>query len=201
MLLVIDYGSGNLRSVSKACELLGANVVVSSEYKDIERADKIILPGVGAFRDAVEALNRFQLIAPLKAALLDAKKPYLGICLGMQLLFAESEEAKGVNGFNIFEGSVKRFKSSDLKVPHMGWNTINRCSDSPLFKNLKDEAFFYFCHSYYCAPDKEAVISSKTDYVTDFTSSIWSDNIFGVQFHPEKSQKLGLTVLKNFIEL
>ncbi|MBN1793689.1 MAG: imidazole glycerol phosphate synthase subunit HisH [Candidatus Omnitrophica bacterium] len=201
MIGIVDYGSGNLRSVTKACERLGSKAAVTADPQRLRQADKIILPGVGAFEDAIQALTACGLVDVLKELILEAKKPYLGICLGMQLLFERSEESEGAEGFGICRGTVKKFDSRTVKVPHMGWNVLRMRGASPLFQGIDDGFFFYFCHSYYCAPEDDTIISTVTDYGTEFASSIGKDNIFAVQFHPEKSQKLGLRVLENFLTL
>jgi len=215
MIVVIDYGMGNLRSVSKALESLGAAVRVSSDSRDVERASKLILPGVGAFGAAMEELKRRGLVEPLKAAIA-AGKPYLGICLGLQLLFEHSEEGD-VDGLGVLGGTVKRFSfashltphTSHLKIPHMGWNQVfspqstvhspqNGC---PLLKDVPEESFFYFVHSYYGVPQDRSVVALETEYGTRFASMVWRDRLFATQFHPEKSQAVGLKLLKNFIDV
>lgn len=198
MLAIIDYGMGNLRSVSKALEAAGApDVRIVSEAKEILKADKIVLPGVGAMGEAIAALRRLRLIEPIKESIF--RKPFLGICLGLQLLFTESEEGGRVKGLGIFKGKVKRF-SERLKVPHMGWNQVEqRNTGSPILEGIPDNSFFYFCHSYYVVPDDKSIIASKTGYGKEFVSSINKDNLFACQFHPEKSQAMGLRLLKNFV--
>lgn len=198
MLAIIDYGMGNLRSVSKALEAAGApDVRIVSEAKEILKADKIVLPGVGAMGEAIAALRRLRLIEPIKESIF--RKPFLGICLGLQLLFTESEEGGRVKGLGIFKGKVKRF-SERLKVPHMGWNQVEqRNTGSPILEGIPDNSFFYFCHSYYVVPEDKSIIASKTGYGKEFVSSINKDNLFACQFHPEKSQAAGLRLLKNFV--
>lgn len=198
MIAVIDYNMGNLRSVAKALELLDAKVIVTSDIKLIKKADKIVFPGVGAFGDAMIELKKLNLIDTLKEEIF--KKPFLGICLGLELLFEGSEEAKDVKGLSIFKGSVKRF-SRKVKIPHMGWNQIMIKKGCPIFKNIPDNTFMYFCHSYYVAPSDKNIIATQTKYDLDFVSAVAKDNIFAVQFHPEKSQKIGLKLLENFIKL
>lgn len=205
MLAIIDYGMGNLRSVSKALEAAGASEVrIVSRPEEIIKADKIVLPGVGAMGEAISALRKLNLIDPVKESIL--RKPFLGICLGLQLLFAESEEGGRVRGLGIFKGKVKRF-SGRLKVPHMGWNQIKRrttkdgrlTTESPILEGIPDNSFFYFCHSYYVVPEDKSIIASTTGYCKEFVSSISKDNLFACQFHPEKSQAAGLRLLKNFV--
>ena len=199
MIAIIDYGMGNLRSVAKALEAAGAaDVRITSDPKIISQADKIVLPGVGAFKEAMRELRRLGLIKAIKDNIF--KKPFLGICLGLQLLFSESEEGGKVKGLGIFPGIVKRFPDK-LKVPHMGWNQVritNHESRITNFRNIPDNAFFYFCHSYYVVPKDKRLIAAVTDYGKDFVSAIAKDNLFACQFHPEKSQESGLRLLKNF---
>lgn len=199
MIAVIDYGMGNLRSVAKALEFVGAKVVVTQDPKEIERAEKVVLPGVGAMEQAMQRINSLKLADVIKEAT-KQKKPFLGICLGLQLLFNESEEGGKIKGLEIIPGSVKKFKK--LKVPHIGWNQIKKTSEGcPLFKGIPEDAFFYFCHSYFVEPEDKSAVATRTDYGVDFASSICKENIFGVQFHPEKSQDFGLKILDNFVKL
>ena len=199
---------GNLRSVSKALESLGAAVSVTSDPAVIGRAKKLILPGVGASPAAMQELTARGLIEPIKATI-QAGKPYLGICLGLQLLFDFSEEGQGVPGLGILSGRVKRFAiDSHLKIPHMGWNQIKRqvTSDKrqggcPILEGIPEDSFFYFVHSYYAAPEDQSVVALETDYGGPLASMVWRGNLFATQFHPEKSQALGLRLLKNFVNL
>ncbi len=211
MIAVIDYGMGNLRSVSKALESLKASVSVSSDPAVIRKADKVILPGVGAFPAAMRELNARGLVAPVKEAIAQGK-PYLGICLGLQLLFDRSEEGEGSDGFGVIRGSVRRFaQSNTLKVPHMGWNQVNSVQRSagsvkvekgcPLLKGIPEKSFFYFVHSFYGDPKDQSVVALETDYGIRFASMIWQKNVYATQFHPEKSQAVGLKLLDNFIRL
>ncbi|MDP3789423.1 MAG: imidazole glycerol phosphate synthase subunit HisH [Candidatus Omnitrophota bacterium] len=201
MIAVIDYEMGNLGSVSKALESLGAKVKVTQDPSDLKKADKIVLPGVGAFKDAMKALGGFKLLEPLREAI-DSKKPYLGICLGLELLFAESEEGGPSKGMGILNGDVVKFSDRALKVPHIGWNQLHKkMADCPLFKGIVDNAFFYFVHSYYVRPKDKSIIAAATDYGSEFTSMVWKDNIYAIQCHPEKSQAVGLKFLENFIKL
>jgi len=201
MIVIVDYGMGNLKSVSKAFLKLGEDVKVSSLPEDVDNADAIVLPGVGAFGDCMRNLSLKGLIEPVIRAI-EKGKPYLGICLGLQILFNESEEFGLTKGLGIIPGRVKRFsfQNRELKIPHMGWNTIKIIRPSPLFKEIPDESYFYFVHSYYVVPEDISVVASETEYGERFVSSIWKDNIMATQFHPEKSQSLGLKVLKGFIE-
>lgn len=201
MIAIIDYGMGNLRSVEKALEASGAReVFVTSKIKDIHRADKIVMPGVGAMKEAMAALKRLKLIEPLKEII--TQKPYLGICLGLQLLFEKSEEGSNAKGLGILNGQVVRFPNK-VKVPHMGWNQIKVTSKNSknILKGILEDAYFYFCHSYYVVPEDKSIISAQTEYGLNFTSAICKDNIFAVQFHPEKSQRLGLKLLEKFIKV
>jgi len=204
---VIDYGMGNLRSVEKALEVSGAKTIVTSSARAIAGCDKIVFPGVGAFGDAMKELKSRRLIEPIKSAIAGGK-PFLGLCLGLQLLFEKSEEAPGVNGLCVLKGGVKRFrfKRDGLKVPHMGWNEIEKnlrlkIQNSKLLYGVPDGSYMYFVHSYYVAPKDRSVIMTTTNYSKDFVSGIAKDNIYGLQFHPEKSQDVGLRILENFIRL
>ena len=190
---------GNLRSVINALEKLGGHTVVTREKQAIRSANAIILPGVGAFGRCIENLHKLELLDFLKQEILAGKR-YLGICLGMQILFESSEEASGVSGMGVFKGSVKRF-TGEMKIPHMGWNGIKRVKDSGILNGIEDNEHFYFVHSYYCVPDENSVIATTTSYGIDFVSAIEKDRIFACQFHPEKSQKAGLKLLQNFIDL
>ena len=199
MIVIVDYGMGNLRSVEKALEACGECPRISSDPHAVEKADKIVLPGVGAFTQAMSELKKRKLIGPIREKIRSGA-PYLGLCLGLQLLFSESQEGRGVKGFGIIEGPVKRFFHG-LKVPHMGWNTVAlRKKGCPLFEGISKEAYFYFVHSYYGAPRDKSWILTETDYGGRFCSSIWKNNIFATQFHPEKSQSQGLRMIKNFIQ-
>ncbi len=199
MIVIVDYGRGNLRSVEKAFEKLGYKAMVSSHPEEIVSADKLVLPGVGAFGDCMENLKSYGLIESV-LEFIKSGKPFLGICLGLQLLFSESEEYGPVKGLNVIPGRVVRFPKG-LKVPHMGWNTVEVVSNNPLFDGIDNNSFFYFVHSYYVVPNDRDVISAVTDYGVKFVSAIWKENIFATQFHPEKSQKVGLKFLDNFGKL
>lgn len=196
MIAIIDYDMGNLKSVSKAFTQIGANACVTRDPKKIKEAQKIVLPGVGAFSKCMENLANYGLIEFLKDEIKRGKK-FLGICLGFQLLFDESEEFGPSKGLGILPGKVKRFQGK-VKVPHIGWNQIRQKKKSILFKEISDESFFYFVHSYYVVPQDPQLIASETDYGISFCSSIEKDNILACQFHPEKSQRLGLKILENF---
>ena len=202
MIAIIDYGMGNIHSVQKALESMGAKTIVTNKPDGIKASDKAVLPGVGAFDDAMQELKRQNLILSLTEHI-KSKKIFLGICLGMQLLFEESEEARESKGLGLLKGRVKKFENKDnLKVPHMGWNQLKvKNSACPLLKDVADNSYVYFCHSYYPKPQDERIIAAITDYGVDFTSILRQDNIYGVQFHPEKSQETGLKILKNFVNL
>lgn len=197
MIAIIDYGMGNLRSVTNALERLGADAVVTRDKGVIEASRAIILPGVGAFGKCIENLERLELFAFIKEVILSGKR-YLGICLGMQVLFESSEEAPGVPGMGIFKGTVPRF-TGDIKVPHMGWNTIEIAQESEILRGIEGGEYFYFVHSYYCLPEDEGVVATRTPYGGKFVSSVQKGNVFACQFHPEKSQRAGLRLLQNFI--
>lgn len=197
MIAIIDYGMGNLRSVEKGFLKVGVEVTVTNKPEVVEAADGVVLPGVGAFKDCMNELSDLKLVDAVISAV-KAGKPYLGICLGLQVLFTESEEFGRSSGLDIFSGRVVRFVNGDLKVPQMGWNQLNIKQDIPLFKGIPDKSYFYFVHSYYVAPDDKNIIATTTDYGVEFTSAVSRDNVYAVQFHPEKSQALGLRLLKNF---
>ena len=197
-LVIVDYGMGNLRSVEKAFLACGARATITSDPRVIEKADKIILPGVGAFTHAMQELEEKKLVEPIKAKI-KSGTPYLGLCLGLQLLFSKSEEGRGLKGFGVIEGPVQRF-SHGLKIPHMGWNTVGVAKKNcPLFRGISKEAYFYFVHSYYGVPEDRSWILTETEYGVRFCSSVWKDHVFATQFHPEKSQTEGLKMIKNFI--
>jgi len=196
---VIDYGLGNLRSVSKALEAVGAKVKVTNRTEDITCASAILLPGVGAFKRAMDNLVRLNILPSINRMIKEGK-PFLGICLGLQVLFTESEEHGRRKGLDVIKGRVKRF-SADVKIPHMGWNQIkikNQKSRIKIFKDIPDENYFYFVHSYYVEPQEEAVVVATTEYGQEFVSAVNKENVWGVQFHPEKSERLGLKILENF---
>ncbi len=197
MIAIIDYGMGNLRSVEKGFLKIGADVRVTSDPKTVADSHAVVLPGVGAFRDCMRNLGEMSLLKPVARAI-QKGKPYLGICLGLQILFAESEEFGRSEGLNIFAGKVVRFPENNLKVPHMGWNTITILNRPPIFDGIQDDSFFYFVHSFYVVPSEKNLIATTTDYGVTFTSMIWKENVFATQFHPEKSQELGLRILKGF---
>jgi glutamine amidotransferase len=202
MITIIDYGMGNLRSVQKALESLGTSTEISADKEKINHADKVILPGVGAFGKAMENLHKLNIVDTLKKI----KVPLLGICLGMQLLMEKSEEHGQHQGLGLLEGSVDYFRNipdiaSNLVVPHMGWNKVKQTKKSSLFNNLPENFYAYFVHSYFVNPKNKNCLLGSTDYGLEFCSALESKNIYGLQFHPEKSGEIGLTILKNFINL
>ena len=200
MIAIVDYGMGNLRSVKKAFESLGFLPTVTRNPEEILNSDGLVLPGVGAYGDCMENLEDFGLVDPIKS-FINTGKPFLGICLGLQLLFEKSEESPGVNGLGILKGRVVRFPRFDeqrLKVPHMGWNQVEVERSLPILKDIRSGSWFYFVHSYFPEPENSSVIVGKTQYGIEFISAIERDNIFACQFHPEKSSTLGLKILQNF---
>jgi glutamine amidotransferase len=196
MIAIVDYGMGNLRSVEKGFKKVGVDAVVTSDPGIVDNATAIVLPGVGAFRDCIRNLTDLSLTESIVRSI-EKGKPYLGICLGLQVLFSESEEFGTCRGLDIFRGRVLRFRIKE-KVPHMGWNTIRIAKKPPILSEIPDNSYFYFVHSFYVAPDDAGVTAATTDYGVTFTSMIWKDNVFATQFHPEKSQELGLRILKGF---
>ncbi len=203
MIAVIDYGMGNLRSVEKALKKLGTEAEIVCDAKRLSLSDKAVLPGVGAFRDTMQNLDKSGMVPAIREYI-DSGKPYLGICLGLQILFEESEEGGLNKGLGILKGRVERFpEKKGLKVPHMGWNQIKirKGRSCPLLKGIEDNSYLYFVHSYYAIPKKEGVVVTTTGYGVEFTSMVWRDNLYAVQFHPEKSQAIGLKILRNFVEL
>ncbi|GBR75875.1 imidazole glycerol phosphate synthase HisH [Candidatus Termititenax persephonae] len=201
-LVIVDYGMGNLRSVQKAVELLGFSAEVSGSPQVSAQADKLILPGVGAFPQAMANLRKKQLLAVLQ----DNKKPLLGICLGLQLLLSVGEEFGVTEGLGLVPGRVQFFRQAagfpaGLSVPHMGWNDVRQSARNQLFRDLPEKFSAYFVHSYYALPDSAAAVSGWTDYGVDFCSALESGNVYGVQFHPEKSGEAGLQILRNFLAI
>ncbi|MEK7842504.1 MAG: imidazole glycerol phosphate synthase subunit HisH, partial [Deltaproteobacteria bacterium] len=197
---------GNLRSVQKGFERVGHNCIITRNPEEISNASHVVLPGVGAFKNCMDNLKNYGLIEPILNAI-KSGKPFLGICLGLQLLFSESEEFGKHKGLDVIKGKVVRFvfnnpqsaiRNPQLKIPHMGWNDIKIKNRPAVLKDIPDGSYLYFVHSYYVAPEDTNVIATTTFYGIDFASSIWKDNIFACQFHPEKSQKTGLKILKNF---
>ena len=201
MIAIIDYDAGNIKSVEKALLSIGETPVLTRDPEVILQADHIILPGVGSFGDAMENLNKFGLIDVIHEAI-NRKIPFLGICLGLQLLFESSEETPGVAGLGILKGKIVRIpEGSGLKIPHMGWNSLKLQNDGRLFKDLPEEPYVYFVHSYYLKATDESIVKATTEYSTHIHASVEQGNVFACQFHPEKSSDTGLQILKNFVEL
>jgi imidazole glycerol-phosphate synthase subunit HisH len=198
MIAIIDYGMGNLRSVQKGLERVGVDALVTREVGQIQSARGVVLPGVGAFSACMENLGNFGLVEPIRE-IIRQQKPFLGICLGFQLLFSESEEFGNQKGLDLFPGKVVGFQANrELKVPHMGWNRINKEQDTPFLEGISTGDYVYFVHSFYVAPQDSTLVATTTDYGQSFVSSIATDRLFACQFHPEKSQELGLRILANF---
>ncbi len=200
MIVIIDYGMGNLKSVYNAFKKYTENVLISSEKKEIENAEKLVLPGVGAFGDAINNLKNYRLFEIIREKVIQDKAKFLGICLGLQLIFEESEESPGVKGFSFIEGKVKKFSLDFLKVPQIGWNSIRKVKEHKVLDGIKSGEYFYFVHSYYVDPLDNNIILTKTNYGIDYVSSIAMDNIVAFQFHPEKSHNSGLKIIENFIK-
>ena len=201
MIAIIDYDAGNLKSVEKALTFLKQDCLITRDFREIEKADKVILPGVGAFGNAMEQLKKYELDKVIREVT-EEKKPFLGICLGLQLLFEGSEESDGVQGLRLLEGQIVKIPDSEgLKIPHIGWNSLNLQNDGRLFKNMKDMPYVYFVHSYYLKAKDEKIVTATTEYGTHIHASVEKDNIFACQFHPEKSGTIGLQILSNFAAL
>lgn len=201
MIAMIDYDAGNIKSVEKALLLLGHEVEVTGDPERILKAEKVILPGVGAFGDAMENLKRAGLDEVIRQVA--AKRtPFLGICLGLQLLFERSDEAPGAEGLGLLEGEILKIQDQEgLKIPHMGWNSLHLEHGGRLFRGIEEQSYVYFVHSYYLKAKEESIVKASTEYSTHIHASVEKDNIFGCQFHPEKSSEVGLKILKNFVEL
>ena len=200
-IVIIDYGMGNLRNVQRGFERIGIEAKLTRNQREIESASAIVLPGVGAFKDCMKNLEKYGLIEPLLRSI-EEGKPYLGICLGLQILFSESEEFGSHKGLGLIKGRVVKFKPDpEHKVPHMGWNTVEIEREVPILQGIGNGDFFYFVHSYYVAPEEAQWISTLTYYGKPFVSSISKGNISGTQFHPEKSQQKGLRILENFVKM
>ena len=201
MIAIIDYDAGNIRSVEKAMAKLGQEVWITRDRERIMNADKVILPGVGSFGDAMAHLREYNLVEVIKDVVAE-KKPFLGICLGLQLLYESSEETPGVEGLGILKGKILRIpEQKDLKIPHMGWNSLYLQNDGRLFRGIEQNPYVYFVHSYYLKAGEEETVKATTEYSVNIHASVEKDNVFACQFHPEKSGDLGLQILKNFAEL
>lgn len=201
MIAILDYDAGNIKSVEKALVHLGEETVVTRDAKTILNADKIILPGVGSFGDAMENLHKFRLVDVIYKAV-EENIPFLGICLGLQLLFERSEESPGVDGLGILKGEILRIpETPGLKIPHMGWNSLHLQNRGRLFADIPEETYVYFVHSYYLKAEEDAIVAAKTEYGTEIHASVEYGHIYACQFHPEKSGETGLKILKNFASL
>ncbi|QUO21060.1 imidazole glycerol phosphate synthase subunit HisH [Clostridiaceae bacterium Marseille-Q4143] len=201
MIAIIDYDAGNIRSVEKAMAKLGQEVWITRDRERIMNADKVILPGVGSFGDAMAHLREYNLVEVIQDVVAE-KKPFLGICLGLQLLYESSEETPGVEGLGILKGKILKIpEQKDLKIPHMGWNSLHLQNDGRLFRGIEQNPYVYFVHSYYLKAGEEETVKATTQYSVNIHASVEKDNVFACQFHPEKSGDLGLQILKNFAEL
>lgn len=201
MIAIIDYGAGNLQSVKKAFDFIGAESVITDNPEVINACDRVLLPGVGSFGDAMDSMAKNGLVETVKQNALSGK-PFLGICLGLQLLFEESEESPGVKGLGIFKGKIKKFSPDmGLKIPHIGWNSLEIKQNDTLFKGIPENSYVYFVHSYYLHAEDEKDIATITNYGIDFHSAVGKNNVFATQFHPEKSGDVGLQILKNFASM
>ena len=201
MIAIIDYDAGNIKSVEKALKTLGQDVVITRDPEAILSADKVILPGVGAFGDAMGKLHDYGLVDVIHQVV-EKKTPFLGICLGLQLMFESSEETPGVEGLSILKGKIVKIpENGELKIPHMGWNSLHFQNEGRLFANLPQDSYVYFVHSYYLQAEDQNIVKATTDYSTCIHASVEKDNVFACQFHPEKSSDVGLTILKNFCSL
>ena len=201
MIALIDYDAGNIKSVEKAFQSLGKEVVLTRDPDVLKRADHVVLPGVGSFGDAMENLNRYHLV-PVIHEIVEKGTPFLGICLGLQLLFERSDETPGVEGLGILKGEILRIPDQEgLKIPHMGWNSLKFQNNRRLFKDIPEDSYVYFVHSYYLKAEDEGIVTATTEYSTHIHASVEQGNVFACQFHPEKSSDIGIQILKNFVEL
>ena len=201
MIAIIDYDAGNLKSVEKALQFLGQECVITRDFHEIKKADKVILPGVGSFGDAMSQLRKFELDKVIHEVAAE-QKPFLGICLGLQLLFEGSEESEGVEGLHLLDGEILRIPEQEgLKIPNIGWNSPDLQNNGRLFENLNGNPFVYFVHSYYLKAREESIVKATIEYSTHIHASVEKDNIFACQFHPEKSGTVGLQILSNFAKL
>ncbi len=201
MIAIIDYDAGNLKSVEKALQFLGQECVITRDFHEIKKADKVILPGVGSFGDAMSQLKKYELDKVIREVAAE-QKPFLGICLGLQLLFEGSEESEGVEGLHLLDGEILRIPEQEgLKIPNIGWNSLDLQNNGRLFENLNGNPFVYFVHSYYLKAREESIVKATIEYSTHIHASVEKDNIFACQFHPEKSGTVGLQILSNFAKL
>lgn len=201
MIAIIDYDAGNIKSVEKAIHLLGEDVILTRDAEEILTADGVILPGVGAFGDAMEKLHAYGLADPIRECV-KRDIPFLGICLGLQLMFDSSEEAPGVAGLSLLPGKIVRFsKEAGLKIPHIGWNSLTFPHEGRLFNGIRDNAYVYFVHSFYLQAEEERIVTATTEYGALVHASVEKGNLFACQFHPEKSSEVGLRILRNFIDI
>lgn len=201
MIAIIDYDAGNIKSVEKALQFLGEEAVITRDHELLMKADKVILPGVGAFGDAMERLTEYDLVSVIQE-IVRKNTPFLGICLGLQLMFEESEEAPGVKGLSLLPGRIVRIPDTPgLKIPHIGWNSITLPKESRLFRGISQQSYVYFVHSYYLQAGDEMDVAATTEYSAHIHAAVEHGNLFACQFHPEKSSKVGLTILKNFVTL
>lgn len=201
MVAVIDYDAGNIKSVEKAMVALGEDVVVTRRKEDILSADHVILPGVGAFGDAMDKLHRYRLVEVIKEVA-DSGTPFLGICLGLQLLFESSEESEGAAGLGILPGKIVRLpEDQELKIPHIGWNSLRYPNKGRLFEGIPEQSYVYFVHSYYLQADDQEIVTATTEYAAHIHASVERGNVFACQFHPEKSSDVGLKILRNFLAI
>lgn len=203
MIAIVDYGVGNLYSVEKAFARFSSDVVLTHEAEIIDKADKVVLPGVGAFGDCMKNFKASGLVDAVLRAV-NSGKPVIGICVGLQIMFEGSDESPGVAGLGIFKGRVRKINAPELKIPHMGWNSLtvneNASVNIDLFKNIRENPYVYFVHSYYAVPEDKSVITAKTVYGEEITAAVGKDNVIATQFHPEKSGNIGLSIIKNFVE-
>ena len=201
MIAIIDYDAGNIKSVEKALHYLGEETTVTRDPQTLLNADKVILPGVGSFGQAMENLHTYGLV-PVIHEIVEKKTPFLGICLGLQLLFERSDETPGVEGLGILKGEILRIPDQEgLKIPHMGWNSLKFQNNGRLFKDIPEDSYVYFVHSYYLKAEDEGIVTATTEYSTHIHASVEQGNVFACQFHPEKSSDIGIQILKNFVEL